>query len=272
MRARDPPLHWRVWISGASSGIGEELARQLAARGCHLALFARRGDRLEELRRELAKRDARSRLIVQPGDVRNRATVGEAIRAAEAEFGELDVVILNAGIGDNLFVDRFDAGLVERITAVNYLGAIYAIEAALPGMLERRRGKIVGVSSIGALRGMPTAAPYCASKAALSTFLESLRIDLQGRGVQVITVSPGFVKTPLTDRNRFPMPFLQPVDVAARRIIRGIERGRREIHFPRRLTLPCKLMSCLPGGLYEWLMGRVARKAYHKRPADEAAG
>ena len=264
MTVNDPLLNWNVWISGASSGLGEEMARQLAARGCRLALFARRERKLEELRNELMKRDARARILVQPGDVRLRDDVAAAIRAAEADFDGLDVIILNAGIGDNLFPDRFDSELVERITAVNYLGAIYGIEAALPGMLRRGRGKIVGISSIASVRGMPGAAPYCASKAALSTFLESLRIDLRGREIEVVTVSPGFIKTPLTDRNRFPMPFLQPVDLAARKIIHGIARGKREIHFPRRLTVPLKMLRCLPGGIYEWLMGRISAREYRK--------
>jgi NAD(P)-dependent dehydrogenase (short-subunit alcohol dehydrogenase family) len=209
-------------------------------------------------------------VLVQPGDVCDRARVGAAVREAEAAFGGLDVLLLNAGIGDSLFPRRFDAELVERILRVNFLGAVYAIEAALPGMLDRGAGKIVGISSIGAVRGMPTAAPYCASKAALSTFLESLRIDLHGSGVRVVTVSPGFIKTPLTDRNRFRMPFLQPADRAARRIVCGIARGRREIHFPLRLTLPMKALRWLPVPLYDALMTRFVRgEARGKKRSDD---
>jgi len=254
-----------VWLSGASSGLGEALARELARRGSRLALFARREDRLQALCAELSARNRGADVLVQGGDVRDRARVHEAVREAEERFGGIDVLILNAGIGDSFFPDEFDAELVERITAVNYLGAVYGIEAALPAMLARGAGTLVGVSSIGAVRGFPTAAPYCASKAALTTFLESLRLDLKGRGVTVITVSPGFIKTPLTDRNRFPMPFLQPADGAARRIVDGIERGKREIHFPRRLTLAMKLLGCVPGRLYDFLLSRTVRgKGYRK--------
>ncbi|MBN1442118.1 MAG: SDR family NAD(P)-dependent oxidoreductase [Planctomycetes bacterium] len=272
MGARRSPLLWRTWISGASSGIGEALARELAARGCRLALFARREAELVRIRGEILARRPDAEVLVQPGDVTDRRRVGEAIRAAEAAFGGLDVVILNAGTGDSLFPDRFDAGLVERITRVNYLGAVYAIEAALPGMLARREGRIAGMSSISAVRGLPGAGPYCASKAALSTFLESLRVDLRGRGVGVTTVSPGFVRTPLTDRNRFPMPFIQPADRAARRIVEGIRRGRREVCFPRRLTIPARCLRFLPAGLYDWLMSFAARKGYSKAPEGGGEG
>jgi len=235
-----------------------------------MALFARRGDLLEKLASELRGLSACAEVIVQVGDVRDRARVHAAVGECEARFGGIDVLLLNAGIGDSLFPDKFSAELVERITQVNYFGAVYAIEAALPGMLERRSGTIVGVSSIGAVRGFPTAAPYCASKAALTSFLESLRLDLWGRGVKVITVSPGFIKTPLTDRNRFPMPFLQPADRAAKRIIDGILRGKREIHFPRRLTVPMKLLRCLPGFLFDLLLSRTVRgKGYRKDRAPE---
>ena len=235
---------------------------------CRLALFARRGDRLSALRDELLSTAPSLEILVQPGDVRDREHVHEAVKEAEARWSGLDVLILNAGIGDSLFPDKFDAGLVERVMAVNYFGAVYAIDAALPGMLARKSGSIVGISSIGAVRGFPTAAPYCASKAALTTFLESLRLDLWNRGVKVVTVSPGFIKTPLTDRNRFHMPFLQPVDRAARRIVEGIARGKREIHFPKPLTIPMKILRCLPGTIYDLLLSRMARRKFEKQPVS----
>lgn len=270
-----PKLDWRVWLSGASSGLGAALARELASRGARLALFARRQPELEKLAVELRSLSASApaEVIVQAGDVSDRVRVHAAVRECEERFGGIDVLLLNAGIGDPLFPDKFSAELVERITRVNYFGAIHGIEAALPKMLERGAGTIVGVSSIGAVRGFPTAAPYCASKAALTSFLESLRLDLRGRGVKVITVSPGFIKTPLTDRNRFPMPFLQPADRAARRIVDGIVRGKREIHFPRRLTVPMKLLRILPGFLYDFLLARTVRgKGYHKEEARDEKG
>lgn len=258
----------RVWISGASSGLGEALAQELGRRGARLGLFARRKEALELLADRLRAMQPAREVLVTPGDVTDRAAVLASIRSVEERFGGLDVIILNAGIGDSMFPHKFDAVLVERIMAVNYLGAVHAIEAALPGFLARGQGLIVGISSIGAVRGFPTAAPYCASKAALTTFLESLRIDLRPTGVRVITVSPGFIKTPLTDRNRFPMPFLQSPGAAARRIVKGMARGSREIHFPWRLTIPLKLLRCVPGVLFDVLLGRAVKgKGYRKDPA-----
>lgn len=246
------------------------MARELAARGSRLALFARRGSELEKLREELLARNPGAEVIVQAGDVKDRARVREAVGEAERAFGGLDVVILNAGTGDSLFPENFDASVVERIFAVNLLGAVYGIEAALPGMLSRRSGKIVGISSIAGYRGLPGSAPYCASKAALTTFLESLRLDLRGSGIQVITVTPGFIKTPLTDRNRYPMPFRQPAETAARRIVRGIERGKRVIHFPRRLTVPMKIVRCLPVPLYDAILGLCVPRGFRKEPSGES--
>lgn len=263
-------LGWRVWISGASSGIGEALARELALRDCRMALFARRGEVLENLRGELLGLRPSIDVLVQAGDVRDSARVRQAIAEAEARFEGIDVLILNAGTGDTLRPESFDTSVVERILGVNFLGPIYGIGAALPGMLARRSGTIVGISSISAVRGFPGAGPYCASKAAFTTFLESLRLDLKGTGVRVITVSPAFIKTPLTDRNRFPMPFLQPVDRAARTIIRGIERGKREIHFPKPMTIPLKLLRCLPGPIYDFLASRVVPQGLRKEPSGHS--
>ena len=272
MNAVKQPLEWRVWLSGASSGIGQALARAFVERGCRIALFARRQTELEALRQELCEASAsEDSVLVQVGDVGQRDEVHAAVREAEETFGAIDVLLLNAGIGDPLSPNAFDAALVERIHRVNFLGAVYGIEAALPDMLRRAAGTIAAVSSIGAVRGMPTAAPYCASKAALTTFLESLRLDLHGSGVRVTTISPGFVRTPLTDRNRFPMPFLMEPEAAANRILSGLVKRRREIHFPRRLTVPLKLFRCLPGALSDALLRRTAvGKGYGKRPSAEA--
>lgn len=263
------PLSWRVWLSGASSGLGEALARELISRGCRVALFARRETVLESLREEMQGSGPSDGILVQPGDVTDVTRVRAAIREAEERFDGLDVLLLNAGTGDSLYPEEFDSQLVERIFRVNFLGAVYGIEAALPGMLARRSGAIVGISSIAGVRGLPFSGPYCASKAALTTFLESLRVDLRGTGVRVTTVHPGFIRTPLTDRNRFRMPFLQPVDRSARRIVRAIEHGRRELHFPKRLTIPLKLLRCVPVPVYDLLVARFLPVRRGKNPSGE---
>lgn len=260
---------WRVWLSGASSGIGEALARELALGDCRLALFARREERLRSLAQELRAARQDLEVIVQAGDVRDAARVREAVAEAEARFGGIDVLILNAGTGDTMTPEEFDPGLIDRIMDINFMGAIHGIAAALPGMLRRESGTIVGVSSIAGTRGLPGSGPYCASKAAFTTFLESLRLDLRGTGVRVVTVSPGFIKTPLTDRNRYRMPFLQPADRSARIIVKGIARGKREIHFPKRLTIPVKLLRCVPGQVYDFLVSRLIRGGFRKERAED---
>ena len=262
---------WRVWLSGASSGLGEALARELARRGSRIALYARREDKLVELREDLLRSHPGIEVLAQGGDVRDFQRVKEAVAEAERAFGGIDVLLLNAGTGDSLTPENFDVQIVERIVGVNFFGAIHGIAAALPGMLARGSGAIVGISSISGVRGFPGAGPYCASKAALTTFLESLRLDLRPSGIKVITVSPGFIKTPLTDRNRFPMPFLQPADKAARLILQGIEKGRREIHFPRRLTVPLKLLRLLPGRLSDFLVAAVVPGGLQKEPQGGAS-
>lgn len=253
----------RIWLTGASSGIGAALALELALRGSHVALFARNAGRLEAvratIRRTLAGRGEPDRqVLVQYGDVTDRARVRAAVEEAESELEGLDIAVLNAGIGDILPASKFRGEAVRKILEVNFMGAVHGIEAVLPGMLSRGHGALVAISSVAAYRGLPQAAPYCASKAALTTLFESLRLDLAPYGIRVLTVSPGFVKTPLTDRNRFPMPFLLTPGDAARRIADGIQKNRRDIHFPRRLTYLMKLLRVLPVWLYDPLVARIA--------------
>ncbi len=250
-----------IWLTGASSGIGEALARELVRRGGRVAAFARRKERLDRLRDELGES-----LLVQVGDVTDRARVKEAVAEAQEAFGRIDVAILNAGIGDSLMFDEFDVDLIERTFAVNVMGVVYGMDAVLPQMKERKSGTIVGISSPAGFRGLPTSGAYCASKAALSTLLESLRVEARAHGIKLLTVSPGFVKSEMTDRNEHPMPFLMETDKAARIICDGIESGRRHIHFPWRLTVPLLFMKMLPVPLYDYLMRKfVVRRAKPKR-------
>jgi len=242
----------RVWLTGASSGIGAALARELIGRGARVAMFARREDRLLALAAELGER-----ALVQVGDVTDRARVQAAVAEAEEAFGGLDLVILNAGIGDSISLEDFDVDLIERIHRVNFLGAVYGIEACLPGMRRSRCGTIVGISSPAAFRGLPTSAAYCASKAALATFLESLRIEAPDHGLSFLTVSPGFVESEITGRNDHPMPGLMPADKAARIILRGIARGRRHIQFPWQAIWPMALLRLLPVPAYDFVVRRI---------------
>lgn len=249
----------RVLITGASSGIGAEIARQLGARGCKVALAARRRERLEEVAEEVRKAGGEG--LVVPCDVADREGLTEALQKAEAELGGYDVALLNAGLGSPTPVTRYDAGTVEHIFRVNVFGVVYAMEAILPGFLERGTGTIAGVSSLAAYRGLPVSTAYGGSKAALTNMMEGMRIELAAQGITLVVVSPGFVKSELTDKNKFEMPFMWPTDKAAARIIRGIEKGRREVAFPFPLVATLSLAKLFPNWLWDTLASTLSPRA-----------
>jgi len=245
----------RVWLTGASSGIGAALVPALARRGARVAVSARRGELLESLAAEWRRGGAD--ILVAPVDVTNRDAVIETAHRIEEAWGGIDLAVLNAGGHTPPSGHGFDTSQFVHVMTLNYFGVLYGIEAALPGMLRRGRGHIAGVASVAGYRGLPTAAAYGASKAALIHALESIRFDLEPRGIMVTIVNPGFIRTPLTDKNRFHMPFLMEVDRAAGIIVAGLEHGRKEIHFPRVFSSILKLARVLPYPLYE----RIVRRA-----------
>ena len=220
----------RVWVTGASSGIGAALVAPLTARGARVAVSARRGDLLETL--AAGWRSAGADVLVAPLDVTDRAAVIDVVRRIERAWGGIDLAILNAGTHKAPSGHGFDTSQFVDVMTLNYFGVLYGIEAVLPGMLAQRRGHIAGMASLAGYRAVPTAAAYGASKAALIHALESLRFDLEPRGIRVTVINPGFVRTPLTDRNRFRMPFLMDVERAARIIVSGLERDRKENPLP----------------------------------------
>lgn len=231
-------------ITGASSGIGLELSRQLAREGTKVALVARRKDLLDGLAGEIGAAGGTALSI--PCDVRERMSMHAAIGQAARELGPIDLLIVNAGVGHVIPADAFDAALVEDTIRTNLFGPVYAVEAALPSMLSRRTGHIVGVSSLAAYRGFPMTHAYCASKSALNTFLEGLRAEVADRGVRVTTTCPGFVRTPMTVKNTGAMPFLLEPDEAARRILRAVRAGRRVFNFPWPMAALMALVRVLP--------------------------
>ena len=241
-------------ITGASSGIGAALARELAGRGWSLALLARRVELLDALVGELPH------AIAIPCDVADRAAVQNAVRRAEDELGPIDLAIANAGMSIPNHATKFKCDEAERTIQVNLLGMIYLFDAVIPSMVERRRGQFAGVASVAGLRGLPTAAPYSASKAAMQAFLEATRVELRPYGIAVTTVNPGFVATPMTEKNRFRMPFLIDADRAARIIADGLERRARVIEFPRRMSLVMRLARILPSAIYDRITEPFARR------------
>lgn len=232
----------RIWIVGASSGIGQELAHQYADLGKQVIISARSVEALEKVK------DARpGNISALPLDVTRPEDVSNAVTSL---FGEVktrpDLVILNAGTYRPMSYKKFSARSAEETMAVNYMGVVRCIEGILPFYLEQARGHIVVVSSVAGYQGLPKSLSYGPTKAALINLCEGLNIELGGTGVRIQVVNPGFVKTPLTEGNTFPMPFLMEVEDAARRIIAGIEKDRFEIAFPTRFALILKFIGLLP--------------------------
>jgi short-subunit dehydrogenase len=247
-----------VWLTGASSGIGEALAAELARRRCRLALTARRGERLEEL--ATALRDDDRQVVVLPGDVTDRERMLDLGEELRAMFGAVDLAILGAGTYVPVTPDTFTAEVFRTHLDTNVMGTVHCIEAVLPAMRQRHLGRIAIVASVTGFAALPRAAAYGATKAFLISMSDSLRAHLVEDGVDITVVNPGFVRTPLTDQNEFEMPFVMDAPKAARIIADGLERGKAEISFPWRMAMLMKLLGALPGPLARAYVARNARR------------
>lgn len=255
--------HKVVAITGASSGIGEELAVQLGGLGCAVGLMARRADRLAEIAQRVVA--AGGRAMVLPCDVGDYAQVESAVKEFAGAHGPIDCMVANAGIGQPVERHEFSHEATESVFRTNVIGMTNALYAVLPGMLERKRGHLVGVSSLASYQGLPQDAGYAASKAAQRIHLEGMRIELRGTGVDVTAICPGFIRTPMTDKNEFDMPALLEVDVAVRRIIRAIAKRRKVYNFPRRLWWLIKVGMATPRWIYDPIMAGQTAKASSAR-------
>ncbi|QAT87701.1 short-chain dehydrogenase/reductase [Corallococcus coralloides] len=236
-------------VTGASSGLGRGLALWLAKHGVRVFATGRRLTHLQALSAEAQAAGAAVEPVVM--DVSAVEPSQERIRAIDAECGGLDLVVANAGIGGPTHGKRMDWERTRSIIDTNVTGAAATLCAVLPRMVERRRGHIVGVSSLAGMRGLAGHAAYSASKAFLATFMESLRVDLKGTGVQVTCVYPGFVKSELTAKNTFPMPFLMETEDAVERMGRAIFAGAAEVSFPWQLSTPMRVLKVLPNPLFD---------------------
>jgi short-subunit dehydrogenase len=237
-------------ITGASSGIGRELAKILAANGARVGVTARRADLLDELVREV--RTAGGTIESAVADVADRAALGDAIRSLEMKLGPVDLLIANAGVGLPSGAGPGHIEAVERMMRVNFLGVAYSFDAVLDGMLARKSGHLVAVSSLAAYKGLPGSAGYCASKSAVNAYCEGLRIEMRSRGVTVTCVCPGFIDTPMTRKNDRPMPWLMQADEAARRIVAALQRKPAVYNFPWQMRLVMWLTKWAP----DWYVAR----------------
>ncbi len=230
-----------IWVVGASSGIGRELARQYAQAGNNVLVSARRLEKLEELVQE-----APDQITAVQLDVVDEDSIESATKRVFEGDSTPGTIILNAGIYKPMSHTHFMARNAEETMIVNYLGVVRMIENILPRLLKAKSGKIVVVASVAGYIGLPLSLAYGPTKAALINLCEALRIELMGSGVSIQLVNPGFVKTPLTAQNKFQMPFLLDADDAAKRILKGIDGDQFEIAFPRRFAYLLKLIRMLP--------------------------
>lgn len=246
------PKYRTAFITGGTTGIGAAMARALAKRGTKVAICGRRQDVLDSMLLELGDRGCGV-----CSDVADPKKAAAAVDQAREKLGSLDLVIANAGTGRNRHATRLKPEDVLHVLELNVIGTFATITAAIPHMLEQKRGHLAGVSSIAGYRGLPTSAAYSASKAALSVFLESLRVDLYQSGIKVTDVRPGFVDTPLTQSNNFKMPFLVPAEVAGEKIVRALEKEKRVFTFPFPMLIGAQLLTMIPRWLYDRLGGGV---------------
>ena len=244
-----------VLITGASSGIGRELAFELARRGAKLGLVARRAELLHEIISEMEP-SSRANAIALPADVQSAQSMRATAECLIEQFGRVDVLIANAGIGVTNPGAEFDADKLASVINVNLIGAANSVAAVLPEMVTRRAGHLVAISSLAAYRGLPKSAAYCASKAGVSAMFESLRLDLAPLGIEVTIIHPGFIKTPLTAGRQAKLPWLMDVTDAVNKMLRAIEKRKKSYAFPWQLATIVRAGMIMPNFLYDWISSR----------------
>jgi short-subunit dehydrogenase len=243
-----------VLLTGASSGIGYTLAKSLPKENCSLALLSRRKNTLDELVAEIINGGGKA--LSYKCDVGNIDDVKNACKQIKNDFGRIDIAILNAGTSHRADVKNYSVEIARNIFDVNVFGIINFIEQLLPDFIQRKEGMLVGVSSLAEARGFPKSGFYNASKSSVSLMLESLRVELKPYNIKVLTVKPGFVRTPMTDKNDFHMPFLMDADRAVKIIVNGIKKEKHIIQFPLTTVIGSKIAKFLPDWLFDFLMSR----------------
>jgi len=245
-----------AWVTGAGKGIGRALSKRLADEGWTVAVSARTSEDLHDLADECES----DHIHPYPLDVTDPGSVEETVRQIEANLGPIDLAVLNAGTHAPLSATDFAVEPFRKLVETNLMGPANCLAPLISCMIERQGGHIAVVGSVAGYRGLPTAAAYGATKAGVINMCEALRPELERHGVRLTLVNPGFVETPLTDKNDFPMPFLIPVDKAVDYIVRGLEGSTFEVAFPRRFAFLMKLLRILPDGLFFMVTRRMVRE------------
>ena len=244
-----------IWITGASSGIGKALAIKFAEKGWTVAASARRESLLQELNK------INQNIYSFPLDVTEIENCKLVANKIIEKFGGIDICVFGTGMHDPKSEKRFNLNKIREIMEVNYFGTMNSINSIYEYFSEKKNGQISIISSVAGYRGLPAAGAYCASKAALTSYAESLNFDMQMKNVKVSLISPGFIKTPMTDQNDFPMPMIKSPEFAANEIFKGlIEKKSFEIHFPKAFTYFLKFLQILPSSIYFKLVSKGMKK------------
>jgi NAD(P)-dependent dehydrogenase (short-subunit alcohol dehydrogenase family) len=262
----------RVFITGASSGIGAALALRYARQGATVGLLARRGDALQQL---IATLPHPERHRAYPADVRDHAAIAAAAQAFISYTGGIDVVIANAGISAGTLTEYpEDLPVFESIIATNVTATAATFTPFVAAMRAQGSGRLVGIGSVAGIRGLPGAGAYSASKAAVIAYCESLRVELRRYGIAVVTISPGYIDTPMTQKNPYRMPFLMPVEKFAASALKTIAAGDSYAVIPWQMGVVAKLLRMLPNALYDLAFSKAPhkpRKAAARAPAATPA-
>lgn len=247
----------RVFITGATSGLGAALAQRYASRGATLGIFARRGHELARL----AKRLSPSTVATYAGDVRDAAALAHAASDFIERFGVPDVVIANAGVSRGTLTHLAeDLPAFRAVFDTNVMGLVHTFQPFLGAMLDTKRGTLVGIASVAGFRGIPGSGAYSGSKAAAIAYLESLRVELRASGVAVVTICPGYIATPMTEKNPYRMPFILAPDEAARLIVRAVARRKRFYVLPWPMAIAGRVLRVMPRWLFDRLFANAKRK------------
>ena len=246
----------KIIITGASSGIGQALAKEYDKQGVVIGLLARRKDKLIELQKTLSCKS-----LIFSVDVTDLAQCRWAAEEFMALYGTPDIVIANAGISSGTLTENFsDLETFKKIIDTNLTGVTHTFYPFIQPFKKRGSGHFVGISSVAGIRGLPGAGAYSASKAALTNYLESLRIELSSANIDVTTIAPGYIKSPMTDQNDFSMPFLMPADKAARAMIKAIKNKKKYVIVPWQMSFIGRIMHLLPILIWDWLAKKAPRK------------